>query len=145
MISTGIFDNNNFNFLNEYLGQFDVNTSKLDNDLNIFEFDTINLFLHGCCVLFAKALNEIFKYDVYMVNCSIGVHYFCMYKNLYIDVRGITNNEKIFFAEFNIFDKPNKEKIYNIDNLKEYDENITDIGIEYAKEIINKYKMYYEI
>ena len=68
-------------------------------------------FLFGNCMLFAKALQQIFSYRTVQISNDEEegtniIHVFCVANNkhnnfIYIDVRGITDNEDIFFAPFN--------------------------------------------
>lgn len=69
------------------------------------------VFVHGVCGIFALALNERFGYPIYQLldlreneddsePYSQLVHIFCMEDDNYIDVRGMTDNDKLFFDDF---------------------------------------------
>jgi len=143
------------NFLEKNFDEFGILEYSIDNDLNFF--DKIRLFLHGMCELFARALSEKYDYNVYKFFYENKLHYYCIYyfKNIkfYIDVRGITNDRNLFFREFSIeIDsiETNKldnfdDKVENISTLVEFDEYVTNLGLEYARKIIEKYEIYYNI
>lgn len=69
------------------------------------------VFVHGVCGIFALALNERFGYPIYQIldlrdddddsePYSQLVHIFCMDDENYIDVRGMTDNDELFFDDF---------------------------------------------
>lgn len=129
-----------------------------------------SLFLHGACDSFATVLKEMFGYEfrvLYPTNffkydLDWIIHAYCVYTNaeghkFYIDVRGITDDKKLFFAEFksDIKRAGNKTKEKSFKSYEEFcaffgfDENFLEAkeDMEYARKIIgNKYiKPYYEI
>lgn len=72
--------------------------------------DESSIFLHGLCGIFALALHEEFGYDIeYIVDecadfCITElIHVYCFEEDQYIDVRGQTDDEDAFMAEFEDF------------------------------------------
>lgn len=69
-------------------------------------------FLHGMCTSFAATLSDVFGYQIESVrhfeedDCYDGnlIHTYCVSnineKKAYIDIRGITTDPELFFAEF---------------------------------------------
>ena len=103
------------------------------------------IFLKGICHVFAYALNQEFKYDIYKLCDSNNnyYHHFCMSSlngiDLFIDVRGITSDEKRFAEYFGLSDTSNKKKVQNLVWDKDFNEN----SIEFANYVINKNFDYY--
>lgn len=60
-------------------------------------------FLHGFCNVFAQYLNEKYGYEIeYVKECGGLVHAYCVYKDCYIDIRGIHNDYDEFMNEFTV-------------------------------------------
>lgn len=63
-------------------------------------------FLHGCCDEFAAMLSDSFGYEVECVRNANHrlIHAYCVSyigsEKVYIDVRGMTTDKKLFFEEF---------------------------------------------
>ena len=125
---------------------------KLNNPKDNLFFETddfvpINAydFIKGICHVFAYVLNEEFKYDIYELYDKNDnyLHHFCMskYKNidLYIDVRGITSDEKKFAEEFGIDDTSNKKLVSFVDKK----DGFNNYTLEFAKYVLNKNYDYY--
>ena len=119
-------------------------------------------FLHGLCTVFAYALHREFGYDIYSIYDEDGiiVHAYCAVLNgeetVYVDVRGCTTDFVLFMDEFNESDDTTEnyyksltirkdtlvaEKAMENTNIKEEDRPI----LSAAKEIIRKYKEYYQV
>lgn len=109
------------------------------------------VFLHGSCNLFALALHEEFKYEVYEIRDSKGimVHVFCraIYRNriVYIDVRGVTTDFVECVSEFrNYFYNDYYIVARNIEEDKWLENEGDKTGYQFARSIIKKYRRYYD-
>ena len=115
-----------FNFLEEFI---------------IKDFSLLD-FLHGYCNYFSLALHNTYGYEVmnlYDYDKTL-IHSFCIYKNNYIDVRGITPNLNEFLIDFedwvttgDFYYKPSDNIFIKIKNKNVYS------TCEY---IIKKYDIY---
>ncbi|WP_027438486.1 hypothetical protein [Lachnospira multipara] len=104
------------------------------------------IFLNASCNLFAKALHEIFGYEVYEVSGS-GNHWYCktQYNNktLYIDVRGATSDFAAFSKRYGfIKSETNPDQVPQTD-LSFSDEPWRDTGYLFACSIIADHEEYY--
>ena len=120
------------NFVNP---KYDEICEKIDD----FNISDASIFLMGICHVFAYFLNSEFKYDMYeLYDGKKIVHWFCMSKcddtDLYIDVRGITSDEKVFANYFHLKDATNRKKIDKINEDKDFN----DYSKEFAKYIIEQ-------
>lgn len=115
--------------------KYDEIKEKMDG----FYLEDAEIFLKGLCHVFAYALNQEFKYDIYELYDENNryVHTFCMSKcdgiDLFIDVRGITSSEKCFAKTFNV-SASNRKKINNIEKDKDFNK----YSIQFANDIINR-------
>lgn len=132
-------------------------------------------YLHGYCDDFAMALSEAFGYEIETVHNGDGklIHAYCVDntcgKTVYIDIRGITSDLKLFYEEFEneltyysggiiVYDEEGYEvdaKIYRYSSAIEYLEEgpglvlddktkLSDILSE-ANEFIIYSKKYYDV
>jgi len=70
-------------------------------EITIKNFSLLD-FLHGYCNYFSLALHNTYGYEVmnlYNYDKTL-IHSFCIYKNNYIDIRGITSNLNEFLIDF---------------------------------------------
>lgn len=121
-------------------------------------------FLHGLCWVFALVLNEIYGYRIVAFhdpNDGSLIHAYCETKidrrTLYVDVRGCTDNYKEFMEDFDDWIDYDMEgnpvgKIKTFATVKKalkkspgYMQKIDKKHIKAAKNIIKKYRGYYEI
>lgn len=75
----------------------------INNSFYQEELEIINLekYLHGYCDEFALMLNSVYKYPIEVIFfCGKIIHAYCKVDKYFIDVRGITDNEELFFSEF---------------------------------------------
>lgn len=92
---------------NEYMECFDK-FAFLSDICDAFEHEKlkyINLefYLHGICDEFAMLLSKRYGYQIKFAFCDDKfIHSYCQKDNYLIDVRGITDDEELFFSEFNM-------------------------------------------
>ena len=122
--------------------------------LDAIEMNASSL-LHGYCSVFAYQLAKKYGYPIYLVsNIETGekVHYFCWYRGLLVDVRGIIDNLSLFMNEFADFvDMDNEFGNGNIEAIDfKYLESV--VKSEYPVELfdcvrnfINKHANWYKI
>lgn len=104
-----------------------------DEEYNMNAFD----FLHGFCNVFAYALNQMFGFDIKVMNNKDGlVHAFCTAtvngETAYIDVRGITTDFKEFAEPFDDY-----TSIESADIADVYDSETEHMELQYAKSLID--------
>ena len=86
-------------------GLSEANFNFLEN-VAVGDYFKLYDFLHGHCDEFAAALSEYYGYEIeYILDSSnVLVHAYCVTEiegvKAYIDVRGITINDNLFFDEF---------------------------------------------
>ena len=136
---------------------FMENESYINQDPNKnFKYVSAYDFLHGYCFEFALALNEMFGYEI---ECIMGeenelIHAYCILKenghNIYIDVRGYTDEYDTFIEEFEDWIEYIETPIYPINNTNQLKDcknlNASEkyvYAYDIAKRIINENKEYY--
>lgn len=91
--------------LKEYF-ENDITFDFLENTCDAFYQDDLSIinlekYLHGFCDEFALMLNFVYHYPIEVIFfCGRIIHAYCKIDNLFIDVRGITDDKKLFFSEF---------------------------------------------
>lgn len=93
-------ENLDFSFLKKIIVLNENNLPLLINeDFSVNLYD----FLHGYCKFFSSCLHDKFGYEIiniYSNDFSI-IHSFCLdEQGNFIDIRGKTTNEELFFSEF---------------------------------------------
>ena len=103
-------------------------------------YEYASIFLHGSCQLFAFELHNRYGYEGVnlQVPGNVDRHFFCTTivngKDVYIDVRGITDNLDDLIDEFIDDDYEIVEYDFSDEqNLSEADK----IGLEFARQIID--------
>lgn len=104
-------------------------------------------FLHGCCDLFAKRLNQVYGYQIYSIynNEDELIHAFCICEVndivFYIDIRGFTNNFTEFINEFyTLKHEPQTCKIYkDFNHVIDISDREDKIFRGFIDEILNDY------
>ena len=123
-----------------------------DDDATDYLYTNSELFLHGSCNLLALALHDEFGYEVYEIrdNEDRMFHIFCKAtyhgQDAYIDVRGITTDFAECLSEFS----NRMYRGYYItrrdlgeDRALDGEGDIT--GYRFAKDIVEKYRSYYDV
>ena len=115
-----------------------------------YVYQNASIFLKGSCNLFAKALHEIYKYDIYEIvgKNNKDNHWYTTSdingRTLYIDVRGATTSFEELLSAFNgnieYYCIPTKKEIEQLDFP---DEVWIDTGLMFAFSVINENPDYY--
>lgn len=145
-------ENNKYDSLSAIVNE---ELSKIQNE-DIFSMDSVYtdawLFLHGSCQLFSLALHEEFGYKVFEIRDVQDrmVHVFCKstYKgqDVFIDVRGVTTDCVECFSEFTSYlRKGYYITMRNIKKDKRLEDDGDKTGYIFAKDIIKKYREYYDV
>lgn len=114
-------------------------------------------FLHGFCIEFATLLHETFGYEIECIrdNENNLVHAYCIIRNennhnIYIDVRGYTDEYDLFMEEFLDwiecvepieYPLPKTGKLEMCKNIEVGE--INEYAYKVAKNILEDYKEYY--
>lgn len=143
---TGYYLTGNSNFL-------DVENEEYAELPELFEgasspYEYADVFLHGSCQLFALELHNRYGYEGLnlQVPGNENRHFFCTTnvggKDVYIDVRGITDNLDDLIDEFVFDDYEIVEYDFSDEkNLSEADK----VGLDFARQIIDNNRELYEI
>lgn len=117
-------------------------------------------FLHGFCIDFALCLSDMFGYSIETVRNEYDelIHAYCISKDhqYYIDIRGITDEPRLFFDEFadevtyldgELWGLTDSAMFETFQNSKEY---LTmyptdDLQLEQARVCINDNPTYYQL
>ena len=108
-----------------------------------------DVFLHGSCQLFAFALHNKYEYTGLNLQTESNeyAHFFCkanfMGKDVYIDVRGITENLNDVISQF-IYREKYEIVEYDFKNEKVLSKEEAH-GLEFAEHIINIHPDFYNI
>lgn len=127
----------------------DCNIISHDENMTECPYNDAYVFLHGSCDLFARALYERFRYEIYEIKSRDGKsnHWFGQFnyqgKRIYIDVRGATTDFAEFFSEFEIL--IGDDFRICLQNIEDQDIHVEwfDIGMQIAHKIINMHPEYY--
>ena len=86
--------------IKKYLGTDERIVELVDGRDSEFVLDNADVFRQGVCQLFAYALNEKYKYPVFIMTVDRCFHIFCKSKDgkYYVDVRGITSDFNRFIS-----------------------------------------------
>lgn len=119
-----------------------------------FPYERADVLLNGSCNHFAISLEEIFNYNVYVIQQvdKKGFHAFCqIYKDkqwYYVDARGITtsfdeflNGVRIFVGNEFVIRSLTSEDILEWDK----DTNYSDEAYAFSKAVIRKYSECYTL
>ena len=133
--------------IKDYLGTDKNITELVDNNNSDFVLDNADIFRQGVCQLFAYALNKKYKYPVFKITVNGAFHIFCKAEDgkFYIDVRGITSDFDEFIKGINV-------SYTSVDSSEPYsfkDEDLTkeyhDIGLQFARAIIEADEARYQL
>lgn len=119
-----------FDFKREFQDDFDESFDFMDSISDAFESDELSQidlhkYIHGYCDEFAMMLCGLYGYEIKIAFYGKQlIHAWCQKGEYFIDARGITNDEKLFFSEYYIDDA----KIYTLSDVNSF--------IEFANEIL---------
>lgn len=131
----------------------DLKTEYPETDFAFMENSEYNpyQFLHGNCDQFAMMLSQKFGYEIDIIrNNDFLIHAYCIMNfqgiKVYIDVRGMTTDKKLFFDEFadwltmeedGSFWSMSDGEMYEIfpEQFKNWDDDSIDLG-EYLDEAL---------
>lgn len=128
----------------------DFEKTNLDDFVDcINSYYDASVFLKGSCQLFALGLHEKYGYETLNLRTELNpnAHYFCktnyMGKEVYIDVRGVTENLNDVVSPF-VYGKQYQIITYNFEDEQVLSKE-DKYGLEFAKRIINAYSYFYNI
>lgn len=130
------------NLIEEDCEDDEITFGFLENVCDSFYQDKLSIinlekYLHGYCDEFALMLNTIYNYPIEVIFFSHRIiHAYCKVGNIFIDVRGITDDEELFFSEFTEELKKETHRV-TYSNAKECFESLCEwCGLNYH--IVNK-------
>ncbi len=96
-------------------------------DSDELSFIDLYKYIHGYCDEFAMMLSKLYGYEIKMAFCGdILIHAWCQKGEYFIDARGITNDEKLFFSEYDM----KQTVVYTLTTVEEF--------FQFAKEMLAK-------
>lgn len=125
--------------IKKYLGTDERIVELVDGRDSEFVLDNADVFRQGVCQLFAYALNEKYKYPVFIMTVDRCFHIFCKSKDgkYYVDVRGITSDFNRFISGTDISYTPvDISEPYSFAK-EDLEGDYYDIGLQFARGIIN--------
>ena len=112
-----------------------INEAFYQDELSVVNFEK---YLHGFCDEFAILLNKKYNYPISAIfKGSKLVHAYCKVDNLYVDIRGITDDKELFDSEF--IDELREETIIKtFSNYNDFFEHMSKIISNYKIENIDE-------
>lgn len=140
---------NNFFYKGFYEDYFNLKETQDEDDFESFlfmeniceSFDSDDLssvdlykYIHGYCDEFAMMLSKLYRYEIKMAFCGeVLIHAWCQKGKYFIDARGITDDEKLFFSEYNM----KNTTIYTVANVEEF--------LQFAREMLERQNAKFDI
>lgn len=124
----------------EELGEEFGNTfdfmDNISDAFNSEDLDCVNLqkYIHGYCDEFALMLSKLYNYEIKMAfRENQLIHTWCQKGEYFIDARGVTNDENLFFSEYDM----KGTRIYTLKNPASF--------IDFANKVLAEENAEYDI